>query len=59
VSQGLESQTRLKWSMASGTMDIFVVTVLDIWAIRVPCMGMLRIFHAQDVHNHPIDDLKI
>jgi hypothetical protein len=56
-SQGLESQTHLKWAMAGGTMESPVVTVLDIWETLVPCTGMLRIVHAQDVHNHPIDDL--
>jgi hypothetical protein len=56
-SQGLESQTHLKWAMASGTMESPVVTVLDIWETHVPCMRMLRIVHAKDVHNQLIDDL--
>jgi hypothetical protein len=56
-SQGLESQTHLKWAMAGGTMESPVVTVLDIWENLVPCMRMLRIVHAQDVNNHLIDDL--
>jgi hypothetical protein len=55
-SQGLESQTHLKWDMVSGTMESHVVTMLDIWETLVPCTGMLRIVHAQDVHNNPIDD---
>jgi hypothetical protein len=38
-------------------MESHVVTVLDIWETLVPCTRMLRIVHAQDVHNHPIDDL--
>jgi hypothetical protein len=38
-------------------MQSHVVTMLDIWETIVPCTGMLRIVHAQDVHNHPIDDL--
>jgi hypothetical protein len=41
-SQGLESQNHLKWAMASGTMESYVVTVLDIWEILIPCIGMLR-----------------
>jgi hypothetical protein len=31
--------------------------MLDIWETLVPCTWMLRIVHAQDVHNHLIDDL--
>jgi hypothetical protein len=56
-SQGLESQTHLKWAMASGTMESPIVIVLDIWEIIIPCMWILRIVDAQDVHNHAIDDL--
>jgi hypothetical protein len=41
----------------SGTMESHVVTVLDIWETLVPCTWMIRIVHAKDVHNHPIDDL--
>jgi hypothetical protein len=56
-SQGLESRTHLKWDMVHGTMENPVVVVLDLWKTLVPCMGMIRIVHAQDVHNHLIDDL--
>jgi hypothetical protein len=56
-SQGLESQTHLKWAMVGGAMEIPVVTVLNIGETLVPCTWMLRIIHAQDVHNHLIDDL--
>jgi hypothetical protein len=38
-------------------MESPIVTILDIWETLIPCIGMLRIVHAQDVHNHPIDDL--
>jgi hypothetical protein len=31
--------------------------VLDIWETLIPCTRILRIIHAQDVHNHLIDDL--
>jgi hypothetical protein len=51
-SQGLESQTHLKWAMAGGTMESLIVTVLDIWETLIPCMWMLRIVHVQYVHNH-------
>jgi hypothetical protein len=56
-SQGLESQTHLKWAMVGGTMESLVVTVLDIWETLVPCTRVLRIVHAQEVHNHLIEDL--
>jgi hypothetical protein len=45
-SQGLESQTHLKWVVADGTMESHIVAVLDIWETLVPCTGMLRIVHA-------------
>jgi hypothetical protein len=43
--------------MAGGAMESLVVTVLNIGETLVPCTWMLRIVHAQDMHNHPIDDL--
>jgi hypothetical protein len=58
-SQGLESHTHLKWDMVDGTMESPVVTMLDIWETLVPCMGMLRIVHVQDVNNHLIDNLSL
>jgi hypothetical protein len=56
-SQGLESQTHLKWAMVGGTMERPIVAMLDIWKTLFPCTRILRIIHAQDVHNHPIDYL--
>jgi hypothetical protein len=56
-SQGLESQTHLKWVMAGGTMESPVVIVFNIGENLVPCMWMIRIVHAQYVHNHLIDEL--
>jgi len=47
----------MKWDMDGGTMESFVVIVLEIWETLIPCMRMLKIVHAQDVHNHSIDDL--
>jgi hypothetical protein len=55
--QGLESQAHLKWAMAGGTMESPVVAMLDIWETLFLGIEMLRIVHAQDVHNHLIDDL--
>jgi hypothetical protein len=38
-------------------MESPVVVVLNIGKTLIPCTWMLRVIHAQDVHNHPIDDL--
>jgi hypothetical protein len=56
-SQGLESQTHLKWDMFGGAMESSVVTVMNIVETLIPCTWLLIIVHVQDVHNHPIDDL--
>jgi hypothetical protein len=56
-TQGLESQTHLKWDMVGGAMESQVVTALNIGDTLIPCTCMLRIVHVQDVHNHLIDDL--
>jgi hypothetical protein len=56
-SQGFESQTHLKWAMDDGTMESPVVTMLDIGETLVLCTWILRIVHAHDVHNHPINNL--
>jgi hypothetical protein len=44
-SQGLESQTHLKWAMADGTMESPIVIFLDILETLIPCMWMLIIVH--------------
>ena len=43
--------------MIAGAMESLVVTVMNIGETLIPCTWMLRVVHAQDVHNHPIDDL--
>jgi hypothetical protein len=43
--------------MVGGAMEIHVVVVLNIGKTFIPCTWMLRVVHAQDVHNHLIDDL--
>jgi hypothetical protein len=40
-----------------GAMESPVVVVLNIGKTLIPCTWMLRVVHAQDVHNHLIDDL--
>jgi hypothetical protein len=40
-----------------GAMESHVVTVLKIGETLIPCTWILRVVHAQDVHNRPIDDL--
>jgi hypothetical protein len=56
-TQGLESQTHLKGDMADGAIESLVVVVLNIWKTLIPCTWILGFIHAQDVHNHLIDDL--
>jgi hypothetical protein len=38
-------------------MERPVVIFLNIGETLIPCTWMLRVVHAQDVHNHLIDDL--
>jgi hypothetical protein len=35
----------------------FIVTLLNIGKTLIPCVWMLGIVHAQDMHDHPVDDL--
>jgi hypothetical protein len=56
-TQGLESQTHLKWAMADGNMESPVVHVMNIGETLITCMWMLRFVHVQDLHNHSIEDL--
>jgi hypothetical protein len=43
--------------MANGAMESPVVTMLNIGETLIPYTWMLKVVHAQDVHNHPIDNL--
>jgi hypothetical protein len=43
--------------MVSGAMGSHVLTMLNIGENLVPCMWMLGIVHAEDVHNQLIDNL--
>jgi hypothetical protein len=36
-----------------------VAAMLNIGKNLIPCVGMLRIVHAQDMHNHLLDDLSL
>jgi hypothetical protein len=38
-------------------MESPVAIVLNTRETLIPCMWMLRVVHAQNVHNHPIDEL--
>jgi hypothetical protein len=53
----LESQTHLKGAMVVGAMESHVVVGLSIGNTLIPCTKILRAIHAQDVHNHLIDNL--
>jgi hypothetical protein len=36
-----------------------IVVVLNIGKNLIPCVGMLGIVHAQDMHDHLVDDLDL
>jgi hypothetical protein len=57
VTQRLESQPHLKGGMVGGAMESPIVVMLNIGNTLNPCVHMLRVIHAHDVHNHSIDDL--
>ena len=58
-SQGLESEAYLKRVVSSRAMNGVVVTVLNIRKTIIPCVGMLRVVHLQNVHDHPIYYLRL
>jgi hypothetical protein len=43
--------------MASGAMHGFVVDMINIRKTLNPFVGMLGIVHAQDMHDHLVDNL--
>jgi hypothetical protein len=43
--------------MAGGAMESLVLIVLNIRETLIPYTWMLRVVHAQDVHNHLIEDI--
>jgi hypothetical protein len=43
--------------MVGGAMESPNVVVLNIGKTLIPCVGVLGILHARDMHNHLIDDL--
>ena len=53
----MESQPHLKWDMVGGAMERFFVALINIGKNLIPCTQILRVVHAQDVHNHLIDYL--
>ena len=38
-------------------MESLVVVMLNIGKTLIPCMWMLRVLHAQDVHSHLIEEI--
>jgi hypothetical protein len=40
-------------------MQGLVVAMLDIGKALIPCVGVFSIVHAQDMYDHPIDDLSL
>ena len=56
-AQWLKSQAYLKWVGASRVVNRYVVVVLHIRKVVIPCVWMFGVLHLQDVHDHPIDHL--
>jgi hypothetical protein len=36
-----------------------IIVMLDIWKALIPCVRVLGIIHAKDMHNHSIYDLDL
>jgi hypothetical protein len=53
----LKSQPHLKGPMAVRAMEISIVVVLNVGETLIPCVWFLGVVHAEDVHDHPIDEL--
>ena len=53
----LESQSHLKRVMASRAVESPVVVVLNIREALFPCAWILGVVHAQNVYDHPVDNL--
>jgi len=43
--------------MVDGAMERPFITLLNREETLIPCMWILQVVNAQDVHNHPIDDI--
>ena len=56
-AQWLKSQAYLKWVVASRVVNRFVVAMLHIRKVVIPCAWMFGVVHPQDVHDHHIDHL--
>jgi len=43
--------------VASLAIEKYVVSLLDIGEVIIPCAWMLQVVHMQNVYDHPVDDL--
>jgi hypothetical protein len=57
--QWIGPQTHMKRVVANRAMEGSIIAMLNIWEALIPCKWMLRVVHAQDMHNHPIDHLSL
>jgi hypothetical protein len=53
----LKSKPHLKGVVASSDMYDSVVAMINIGKALIPSVGVIGIVHAQDVHDHPVDEL--
>lgn len=57
--QWLKSQAHLKWDVSILAMESSIVVVLNTGETLIPCTWMLEFVHAQNVHNHHVNELHI
>jgi hypothetical protein len=56
-AQWLKSDAHLKTDVVGDAMEGSVVDMLNIRKDHIPCVWILGVLHAQDMHYHPISDL--
>ena len=59
INQGqwLETQARVKRDVTGRAMKSSVIAMINIRKALIPYVGMFRIVHSHNMHNHPIDYL--
>jgi hypothetical protein len=56
-TQRLKFQPHLKWTMVMQAMEGSQIVVLNIGETLIPCIWIFVVLHAQDMHDHFVDDL--
>jgi hypothetical protein len=53
----MEPQEHLKMDVAKIFVEGSDVAMFNIWKALIPCMWMIGVVHAHDVHNHSVEKL--